>query len=166
MKMNPPVLDGLDAVEALGRKYPRTERVLDRFERPMPSRPKAYVASPIFGLEPDERKRAFLAGRSLANRNGYDAVLPIEVKAEPHEGPCPPGRHSEGAPHAEACHIKADIKAMLDCDALILMPDWVISWGCKLEFQVASASGLKIYFADLHWQPGPGAARIGRLIPA
>jgi hypothetical protein len=42
--------------------------------------------------------------------------------------------------------VKADIKAMLDCDAILLLKGWGESKGARLELHIALELGMKVYF--------------------
>lgn len=116
------------------------------------NKPKMYVSAPIFGQSEIERADRFERGRAIAEYAGFIAVLPPELKPEQHAGDCPPGRRTKGSAHAEACWFKADISALLDCAAILLMDGWVSSWGCKLELQIAGVCGIKAYvpYLDAH----------------
>ena len=107
--------------------------------------PRMYVSAPIFGHDALVRAARFERGRIIAEDAGFIAVIPPDLKPEGHIGPCPPGRRTEGSIHAEACWFKADIKALLNCAAILLMDGWVSSWGCKLELQIASLCGVGAY---------------------
>jgi hypothetical protein len=160
MRMTPPVLD---AIMDMGERFPRTSEYLkERMPKFPQPRPMAYIAGPIFGIPVEQRDASFAAGRALANRYGYDAVLPTEIETPEHEGPCPVGRQSDNELHTEACKLRSDFKILLDCEAFIVMPGWTSSWGSKLEIQIATSCGHKVYFADLPL--GPEAPRLGSLI--
>jgi hypothetical protein len=104
-----------------------------------------YISAPIFGIAPEVRAESFALGAVYAGRFGYVAVCPPDLKPDPHDGPCPPGRRTEGSAHAEACHFKADIRGLLTCSAVLLMDGWISSWGCKLEMQLASLFGMQVF---------------------
>jgi nucleoside 2-deoxyribosyltransferase len=44
--------------------------------------------------------------------------------------------------------IKRDLEALLDCDAICLLPNWDRSTGAIAELSVAEWAGLTIYFYD------------------
>lgn len=135
MKMNPPTLDPAIYDPNAYHKVP------DEVD----ARPRMYISSPIFGIAPEVRAESFARGAALANRFGFVAVCPPDLQPDPHTGPCPSGRHTEGSVHAEACHFKADIRGLLTCSAILLMDGWVSSWGCKLEMQLASLFGMQVF---------------------
>lgn len=45
-------------------------------------------------------------------------------------------------------YIKAGLKLLLECDTLILLPNWKDSKGCHLEFLVARKCGMTVYTYD------------------
>ena len=107
-----------------------------------------YVSAPIFGVA--EPRKLFEEGEALASNLGYRAVIPLDVEVEPHEGPCPPGRQARLAAHTDPCHMRADIKAMLDCQGALFMAGWMASWGCRTEMGIAALCGLPIRVQDPH----------------
>lgn len=107
--------------------------------------PKMYISAPIFGIAPEARRVSFERGAAIAITFCFEPVVPPELKIESHDGACPPGRRTTGAVHNEACHFKADLKALLDCEAILLMPGWMSSWGCKMELQIAGVCGIPAF---------------------
>lgn len=109
-----------------------------------------YLSGPISGLPTWKVRDNFIRGRSVIwmHKKDWQVVSPLDIKPEDHDGPCPPGRAGmEG--HNEACHLKADLKELLECDAIMLLEGWERSWGADLELSVARGAGLRILF---EWQ--------------
>jgi hypothetical protein len=113
---------------------------------PIPKR-KVYVSAPMAGMF-DLGEKMFNLGKSIVHMYGYSPVLPpdLEIPDHPPGIICPTGR-SGAKGHNEPCNLKADLKALLDCDAILLMPGWLQSWGCKLEFNTAAVTGMICYLA-------------------
>lgn len=44
--------------------------------------------------------------------------------------------------------LKADIKALVDCDAIMMMEGWADSKGARLELHIALELGMKVYIYD------------------
>jgi len=42
-------------------------------------------------------------------------------------------------------YMRADIKALVDCDAILMLPDWEESDGAKLELLIAQGLKMKVY---------------------
>lgn len=81
------------------------------------------------------------------DRNGIP-VLPHDIEARPHSGPCPDGYGAAQEGHSSACWLRADILVMLECDAVVFGVGWPASTGAKLELNVAASCGLPLYFDD------------------
>jgi|SRR5882724_7811628 len=107
-----------------------------------------YIAGPIFGKGMDLNLPEFERVARLAKlKLGCRTLIPHNIEPYGHAGKCPPGRQTEAEQHAAPCHMRADIRAMLMCDGIILLPGWQTSQGAQLEMQVASACGLSVYQA-------------------
>lgn len=91
---------------------------------------KVYISGPIAGYELEERKMAFLKVQHELEALGYEPVNPFNngVADEEHW----------------RVHMKADIRMLVDCDFIYLMPGWELSAGCKLELDVASSCGIQL----------------------
>lgn len=107
-----------------------------------PTDKKVYIAGPIKGM-PDGNRAAFAKAAALFPY----AVNPFTVDPE-HDGDCPPGDASAEGIHTYPCHVKYDLKAMLECDAIYLLKGWENSAGARVEFLAAQASGLTILYQD------------------
>lgn len=107
--------------------------------------PRMYVSAPIFGQDSYTRHQKFELGRKIAENSGFIPIVPPDLVLSSHLGPCPPGRRTEGSAHAEACHFKADIAALINCAGILMMDGWVSSWGCKLELHIATLCGVHAY---------------------
>lgn len=94
---------------------------------------RVYVSGPMTGL-PEFNFPAFHEAARRLRERGYDAVNPAEINAE-----------TGGDWHD---YLKADIKALCDCDALALLPGWMNSKGAHLELHIAHRLGLKIGTVD------------------
>lgn len=97
---------------------------------------RVYISGPMTGL-PDLNFPAFHAAAAALRAQGWlDVVNPAEINA------AHPGQW-------ETC-MKADIKALCDCDALVMLPGWERSTGAHLEVHIAHRLGLQILsLADL-----------------
>jgi hypothetical protein len=91
---------------------------------------RVYLSGPISNM-PELNRPAFARAASSLKASGYAVVNPFEVC------PCP-------ASWEEA--MRADIAAMLTCDAIALLPGWECSRGSKLEKQIADALGMRPMF--------------------
>jgi len=90
---------------------------------------RVYISGPMTGL-PDLNFPAFYAAAAELRARGLDVVNPAEINAEN------PGSW-------ESC-MRADIKALCDCDALVMLPGWERSKGAHLEVHLAHRLGMRI----------------------
>lgn len=95
----------------------------------MTTKKRLYLSGPMSGL-PEHNFPAFHAAAADLRAHGYDVVNPAEVNSTN------PGDWS-------AC-MRADIKALCDCDGLALMPGWENSKGAHLELHIAHRIDIEI----------------------
>ena len=88
---------------------------------------KIYISGPISGYNIDERKAAFGKVQEHLFNKGYEPVNPFI---------------SEGKSYSD--YMRADLKLLLDCDAIFLMNGWNHSKGCIAERNEAEICGMKI----------------------
>jgi hypothetical protein len=106
---------------------------------------RAYIAGPMAGL-PQKNLPSFLfAADMLRMLNGIDPVNP----AHSHDGPCPEPKLDEFEAHSPACHLREDLRAMLLCDMIVMLPGWEKSFGARLEFNVAAQIRMPVWFIDM-----------------
>ncbi len=99
---------------------------------------RIYLAGPMSGL-PLFNFPAFHAAAKRLRDKGYVVVSPAEMAEEtdgfdPATDEALPSRH----------YVKRDLPAMLDCDAVALLPGWEGSRFGRLEAIVAMECGLEI----------------------
>lgn len=92
-----------------------------------------YISGPMTGL-PGLNFPAFHSAADQLRERGHLAVNPAEITLDP-------------AATWQAC-MRADIKALCDCDALALLPGWQHSQGAQLELHIAHRLGLQIGTLD------------------
>jgi hypothetical protein len=91
---------------------------------------KIYISGPISGHDFEQRRQAFKKVEERIRAVGYTPVNPIENGLLP-------GDHWEN-------HMRADLRMLLECNAIFLMEGWEHSKGCKLEMDVASSCGIHV----------------------
>ena len=110
---------------------------------------RVYIAGPIGGV-PDARVVFDTAAAAIAAHGGYEPVNPFNVLPHAHDGECPPG-YSPGEGESEhtssACYMRADLAALLTCDAIYMLHGWQESRGATVEHTIATALGLPITYA-------------------
>lgn len=98
---------------------------------------RIYISGPMTGL-PGENHGAFHTAAAQLRALGYEVVNPAETTVP-----------SEGA-HWEAW-LKADLRQMLTCDTIALLPGWEASKGAHLELHVAHRVGMTVVnVAEMH----------------
>lgn len=97
---------------------------------------KVYLSLPISGYDLTERIETALQMELKLHALGYETFNPLD----------------NGLPHESSTqeHMKADIKALLDCDIVLFMNGFNHSAGCHTELTVAMAIGMDIWFQGLN----------------
>lgn len=120
---------------------------------------RVYIAGPISGL-PDvpleTKKSRFYMAEEYFAEHGHEVVVPMDVPVDSCPGGCNPQGHvgQDGvATHSWECFMKHDMHALLDCDAIAILPGWQQSRGSLLEARVASELGLRQIFLDENGLP-------------
>lgn len=98
----------------------------------MSKKRRIYISGPMTGMT-DLNFPAFHAEAERLRALGYEVVNPAEINVDPAKG-------------WHAC-LRADIKALLDCDAIAMLPGWQGSSGAHLEMHVAHRVGIDIFDA-------------------
>ena len=91
----------------------------------------AYVAGKITGLPKAQVKDKFNLIASQLTGMGYHVVKPIGV-------------HDDTKTWDAA--MRSDIKTMLECDEVHLLPDWQESRGAQLERDIALRLGMHVVY--------------------
>ena len=99
-----------------------------------PPRKRIYISGPISGHDIDVRRKSFKEIQEHLEAQGYEVVNPMEN-----------GLPAEATPRE---HMKRDIELLMTCDFIYMMRRWTHSKGCKVEFDVATAIGLPVFFEE------------------
>jgi hypothetical protein len=92
-----------------------------------------YVSGPMTG-KPLLNFQAFNAAAEALRRAGYAVVNPVDLNPDP-------------AAEWLAC-MRNDIKALVHCDGIALLPGWTESRGARIEAQIAEALGMTLWGVD------------------
>ena len=96
---------------------------------------RVYLSGPMTGL-PGLNFPAFNAAAAHLRLLGVEVVNPAEINVD-------------GVKTWESC-MRADIKALCDCDTIALLPGWEKSSGAHLELHIAHRTGMVVKtFEDL-----------------
>ena len=93
---------------------------------------KLYIAGPMSNY-PELNFPAFHAEAARLRALGFEIVNPAEINSDP---------------TAEWLDcMRADIKQLVDCDGIALLPGWEQSRGANIEQTLARGLGLRVYQA-------------------
>lgn len=92
---------------------------------------RCYVAGPMTGY-PDLNFPLFHKTTAQLRAQGHHVVNPAEINADP-------------AAEWLDC-MRADIKQLVDCNAILMLPGWEKSTGASLEFVIATALGMDVFY--------------------
>lgn len=95
---------------------------------------RIYLSGPISGHDLNERRQTFDAVQQTLEALGHTVFNPM--------------RNGMPAEASTYQHMHRDITALLQCDAIFMMEGWLHSKGCKLEFDVATAIGIPVFFEE------------------
>lgn len=90
---------------------------------------RTYVCGPMSGL-PELNFPAFHAEAARLRAAGHDVVNPAEINSDP-------------TASWKDC-MRADIRELVTCDAIQLLPGWECSKGAQLEYLIAARLGLLV----------------------
>ncbi len=91
---------------------------------------KVYISGPITGLPYEEVEKAFSKADLRLKEEGHEVVNPLK----------------NGLPRESTWneHMRADLKLLLDCDAIYMLNGWEYSKGASLEYDLAIDLGFKL----------------------
>ena len=85
---------------------------------------KVYISGPMTGI-PKFNRPAFIKAKAELSVLGYDVVSPVDI-----------GDSLPGKPTWKD-YMKADIKALVDCELIYMLEGWEKSKGARIEWEVA-----------------------------
>ena len=99
---------------------------------------KVYISLPISGKDIEEVKARCEEAKAEIIKDGHIPLSPLDLVTD------------YDAPYSE--HMGRDIAALLECDAVMFMPGWTRSRGCRLEYQAAKIyDKQRIFFKNILW---------------
>lgn len=108
---------------------------------------RIYIAGPMRGY-PEHNFPAFRDAEARFARVGFDVISPVTIgEALFGNDPSVPGGE----------YIRADVRALVDCASIALLPGWERSTGARCEAVVARTIGLQFYDATTGQQIDPPA---------
>lgn len=91
---------------------------------------RIYVSGKMTGL-PFLNYPAFIAAGLQLTGAGFDVVNPATLDHSRHDG-------------SWASHMRVDIRALMDCDGVALLPGWESSKGARVEWRLALDLGMEV----------------------
>lgn len=93
---------------------------------------KIYISGKITGLPLSEARQRFEDAAVFLAEIGFDPVNPLNNGLE------------SSAMWKE--HMVADIRLLLDCDAIFMMDNWIESRGASIEYDIANRLNMDVWF--------------------
>lgn len=95
---------------------------------------RIYISGPMTGV-PGLNRGAFADAARGLRSEGLEAVNPHEIG------------DALGIDTSWLGYMREDIKALMDCDAVLALEDWQQSRGARIEVRLAIALGLPVYYS-------------------
>lgn len=92
---------------------------------------RTYIAGPMTGL-PDLNFPAFHREAAYFRAQGHEVVNPAEINPDPAAG-------------WKDC-MRADIRELVTCDEVVMLPGWENSKGASLEHHIAQALDMRVVY--------------------
>lgn len=84
---------------------------------------KIYISGPITGRVIEEATEEFARAEDAIRAAGHEPVNPLKNGLDPTD--------------EWIKHMEADLLMLRDCDAIVMLPGWFSSNGCRIELRVA-----------------------------
>lgn len=110
--------------------------------------PRVYIAGKISGMNRAEAVELFEVAQLAIEINGHEAVNPFEV--------CEESPRKEWHDYMGECH-----RALLMCQAVVMLPNWHDSRGARIEYAVAREMGIPVYFGTREYNDACDAGVFG-----
>lgn len=94
---------------------------------------KIYISLPITGRNFEDVESSVIFANGVIEKSGHKAISPIGIE------------HKD--PEDYEAVIGTDITALLCCDAILLLPGWEKSKGCRLEYNCALIYGKQVFYS-------------------
>lgn len=111
---------------------------------------KIYISGKITGLPLSEARQRFADAAALLNAIGFEAVNPLNNGLQ------------ESAGWKE--HMVADIRMLLECDAIYMMDNWMQSKGASIEYDIANRLNMDVWFESKIQRDNKNVLRIQNAI--
>lgn len=92
-----------------------------------------YISGKITGLPEQQARDNFAYAEQLLRREGWEVINPFDIDLKEKE-------------KTWANFMLADIEALIPCDAIFMLKDWMDSNGAYIEHAFARAMEKEIYY--------------------
>ena len=103
---------------------------------------KCYISGKITELPNEVATKNFREASLYAQFLGYEPINPMEI--------IPNGDEPKSEKEKWSWYMKADLKEMMDCDAILMQNNWKDSKGAIVEHNLAKDLGLAIMHIGRH----------------
>lgn len=93
---------------------------------------RVYISGAISGRLPEDVCEDFERAEDQLESLGWEVVNPLA--------------NGLTDAHTWEEHMRADLRLLLDCDAVAMLPGWAMSRGACLETRVAHEVGMKVIY--------------------
>ena len=93
-----------------------------------------YISGKISGLA-DKNAPAFEAAEKMLTERGYKTINPLKL-------------YPDGIELSWEHYMRNDIKVLMDCHMVAVLPDWEQSRGATIEVHLALDLGIPVVYAD------------------
>jgi hypothetical protein len=99
----------------------------------------------------EEKIGRFRKAEAALAELGFEVINPLDVENDTCLGDCNPLRHvgQDGVPtHSWECFMRHDLRELLTCDTVAILPGWAESSGARLELKVSTALKMREILLD------------------
>jgi uncharacterized protein DUF4406 len=93
---------------------------------------KVYVSGPMTGI-PEFNYPAFTDACAALRSCGFEVISPHEINP------------ADGIDHGWAWYVRRDLVALMEADAIVVLPGWESSKGARLETYIAGELGMDVW---------------------
>ncbi len=108
---------------------------------------RIYISGRTYGLEPSEASQIFGQYTQELEANGYTVQNPFRMIGEINKSRKRMGEQSwTFASHRQSV-LRTCIRALVNCDAIFMIPDWQKCEKSKQELEIAKTMKMPIYYS-------------------
>jgi nucleoside 2-deoxyribosyltransferase len=101
---------------------------------------RVYISGQITGMPRELARGLFNAAAVSVELCGHRPVNPFDI--DNGDCDCPPG-----IKHTWECCLRKDIHVLIECDAIVMLTNWIRSRGATFERDIAVRLGMPVYLS-------------------